>query len=52
MYTPGEISAGNPSDICQSLAKGASLQGTFCDSIYTCRLIILFAPPLGFFNHI
>ena len=31
MYIPGEISAGDPSDICQSLAKGASLQGITTD---------------------
>ena len=28
LYVPNDISAGNPTDICQSLAKGASLQGS------------------------
>ena len=27
---PNDVSCGSPSDICQSLAKGASLQGTDC----------------------
>ena len=40
LYVPDEISAGNPSDICQSLAKGASLQGIWICTLYTCDIIV------------
>ena len=37
LYIPDDFSAGNPSDICQSLAKGASLQGDLCMNYISIR---------------